>query len=441
MYNQTPIIVLNMNTKRETGRTAQLSNIKAGKAVADIVRTTLGPRAMLKMLMDPMGGIVMTNDGNAILREIDVVHPAAKSMIELARAQDEEVGDGTTSVTILAGEILSVSEPLIVKDIHPTVIVNAFYKALDDAIKIADEISTPINIDDEAELSKVIKCCLGTKFASKWDNLISDLALKAVKIVHNKDAKNFDCDIKKYAKVEKIPGGSLSECQVLNGIILNKDLVHPQMRKRIENPRILLLDSPLEYKKGESMLNEEMSKDSDFKDILEQERKEMRIICDYILKFKPDIVVTEKGVSDFAAHYLYKGGCSVIRRLRKTDNNRLAKVSGATIVNRTEEIQESDIGTKCGLFEIKKIGDEYFSYFIDCVDIKACSILLRGASKDVLNEMERNLQDALCVGRNILADPRLVPGGGAFEMELSARLLEKSNTIEGLLQWPYQASI
>jgi T-complex protein 1 subunit gamma len=440
MYNQTPIIVLNMNTKRETGRLAQLSNIKAGKAVSDIVRTTLGPRSMLKMLMDPMGGIVMTNDGNAILREIDVVHPAAKSMIELARAQDEEVGDGTTSVTILAGEILSVSEPLIMKQVHPTVIVNAYYKALDDALKIAEEIATPLNVDNEKEIANIIECCLGTKFASKWENLISDLALKAVKVVYNKDSHIFDCDIKKYAKVEKIPGGSLSDCQVLNGIILNKDLVHPQMRRKIENPRILLLDCPLEYKKGESMLNEEMSKDTDFKDILEQERKEMRIVCDYIIKHKPDVVVTEKGVSDFAAHYLHKGGCSVIRRLRKTDNNRLAKVCGAMIVNRTEEIQESDIGTKCGLFEIKKIGDEYFCYFVDCVDNKACSILLRGASKDVLNEMERNLQDAMCVGRNILAEPKLVPGGGAFEMELSARLLEMSNTVEGLLQWPYQAS-
>lgn len=437
--NQAPIIILNMNTRRENGRQAQLSNIKAARAVADIVRTTLGPRSMLKMLMDPIGGIVMTNDGNAILREIDVVHPTAKSMIELSRAQDEEVGDGTTSVIILAGEMLSVAEPFIVKEIHPNIVVGAYYRALDDALKIAEEISQPIDINNETELSNIIKSCLGTKFASKWDNLISDLALKAVKTVHNKNSNVFDCDIKKYAKVEKIPGGTLQDCCVLNGIILNKDLVHPQMKKRIEKPRILLLDSPLEYKKGESMLNEEMSRETDFKDILDQERKEMKIVCDHILKFKPDVVVTEKGVSDFAAHYLFKGGCSVIRRLRKTDNNRLAKVSGATIVNRTEEIQESDIGTRCGLFEIKKIGDEYFTYFVECEDNKACSIILRGASKDVLNEMERNLQDAMCVGRNILAEPRLVPGGGAFEMELSARLMEKSQSVEGLYQWPYQA--
>jgi len=280
---------------------------------------------------------------------------------------------------------------------------------------------------------------LGTKFASKWDNLISDLALKAVKTVHNRSTHIFDCDIKKFAKVEKIPGGTLQECKVLNGILLNKDLVHPQMRKNIKNPRIILLDCPLEYKKGESMTNVEFDKENDFSAALEQERKEIKYLCDLILTHRPDIVVTEKGVSDLAAHYLQKGNVSVIRRLRKTDNNRLAKVSGATIVNRPEEIQESDVGTQCNLFEVNKIGDEYFSYFIDCENPKACSILLRGASKDVLNEMERNLQDAMCVGRNILADSKLVPGGGAFEMEVSSRLFEKSKTIQGMLQWPYQA--
>lgn len=439
MMNQTPIIILNMNTKRETGRTAQLSNIKAAKAVSDIVRTTLGPRSMLKMLMDPVGGIVMTNDGNAILREIDVVHPAAKSMIELSRAQDEEVGDGTTSVIILAGEMLAVAEPFLVKDFHPTVLVNAYYKALEDAIKFADSIATPIDINNESEVSNIIRCCLGTKFASKWDNLIADLALKAVKTVHNKSSTIFDCDIKKFAKVEKIPGATLQDCEVLDGVMINKDLVHPQMRKVIENPRILLLDSPLEYKKGESMTNIEFSHEGDFSAALEQERKEIKYLCDLILAWKPDVLVTEKGVSDLAAHYLQKGGVSVIRRLRKTDNNRIAKVSGAVIVNRPEEIQESDMGTKCHLFEVKKIGDEYFSYFLKCEDPKACTVLLRGASKDVLNEMERNLVDAMSVGRNILANPYLVPGGGAFEMEVSQRLIEKSKTVEGLLQLPYQA--
>lgn len=440
MYKQsTPFIVLNMNTKREQGKRAQMSNIKAGKAVSDIVRTTLGPRAMLKMLMDPMGGIVMTNDGNAILREIDVMHPAAKSMIELARAQDEEVGDGTTSVIILAGQMLSIAEPFLLKEVHPTILVNAYYKALDDAIKISEQIATKVDLNDEEQVHTIIKSCLGTKFACKWDNLISNLALQALKIVHNKSSTHFDCDFKKFAKVEKIPGGDLKDCIVMSGVMINKDIVHPEMRRKIENPRILLLDCTLEYKKGESMTNMEISKDGDFAAALEQERKELKLVCDMITKWKPDVVITEKGVSDLSCHYLQKAGCSVIRRLRKTDNNRVAKATGATIVNRPEEIQESDIGTKCGLFEISKLGDEYFTYFLKCEDPKACTILLRGASKDVLNEMERNLQDALCVGRNVLACPNLVPGGGAFEMEISSRLLEKSNEIDGILQLPYRA--
>ena len=444
MYSQTsqaasPFIVLNMNTKREQGKKAQMSNIRAGKAVSDIVRTTLGPRAMLKMLMDPMGGIVMTNDGNAILREIDVVHPAARSMIELARAQDEEVGDGTTSVIILAGQMLSIAEPFLLKEVHPTVLVNAYYKALDDAIKIAEKMSTKINVDNDDEVHDIIKSCLGTKFAIKWDNLISNLALQALKCVYNKKSHVFDCDFKKYAKVEKIPGGDLEDCKVMNGLMINKDIVHPEMRRKVVNPRIMLLDCTLEYKKGESQTNMEIFKESDFQVALEQERTELKAVCDMIIKWKPDVVITEKGVSDLACHYLHKGGCSVIRRLRKTDNNRVAKACGAMIVNRPEEISESDIGTKCGLFEIKKLGDEYMTYFLDCQDPKACTILLRGASKDVLNEMERNLQDALCVGRNILACPQLVPGGGAFEMEVSARLMEKASEIDGILQGPYKA--
>ena len=434
-----PIIILNVEAERETGRKAQISNIQAGKAVASIVRSTLGPKAMLKMMLDPIGGICMTNDGNAILREIDVVHPAAKSMIELSRAQDEEVGDGTTSVIILAGEMLKVSEQFFKKEIHPSVVVSGYYKALEDAINYAESISTPVNIENEQEVNDVIKSCLATKFASKWDNLISDLALKAVKIVYNKESKVFDCDIKKYAKVEKIPGGELSECVVLDGVVLNKDVIHPQMRRRIENPRIVLLDSTLEYKKGESQTNCEFTKETDFTAALEQEKKEVKKLCEQIIKLKPDLVITEKGASDLAAYYFQKANVSVIRRLRKTDNNRVAKATGATIVNRPEELTENDVGKNCGLFEIKKIGDEYYAYFVQCKNPKACSIILRGASKDVLHEMQRNLEDAMCVCRNIFREPKLVPGGGAFEMEISVKLIENSKSVEGLIQLPYVA--
>merc|ERR1719316_542341 len=437
---QQPVLVLNKNTKRDQGRKAQLTNIQAGKQVASIVRTTLGPRAMLKMLLDPMGGIVMTNDGNAILREVDVSHPAAKNMIELSRAQDEEVGDGTTSVIILAGEMLGVAEPLIEKKLHPTLIVSGYMKALEDSLKIMDELAYQVDTDSNEKMREIVGAAIDTKFVSRWGNLISDLAIKAVKTVciQKPDGRK-EIDVKRYAKVEKISGGDLDQCEVLDGVMFNKDITHPRMRRMIKNPRVLLLDCPLEYKKGESQTNVEVTKEEDWEKLLMQEEEEIRKICDDIMKVKPDVVITEKGVSDIAQHFLLKANISVIRRIRKTDNNRVARVTGAHICNRTEELSENVIGTQCGLFEVKKISEEYFTYLTACKNPKACSIVLRGASRDVLNEMERNLQDAFCVARNIILEPKLLPGGGAIEMELASRLKEKAKSIEGTRQFAYRA--
>ena len=435
-----PVMVLQSNTKREQGKKAQLSNIKAAKAVADVVRTTLGPNSMLKMLLDPMGGIVMTNDGNSILREIDVVHPAAKSMIELSRAQDEEVGDGTTSVIVLAGQILQAAEIFIEKKVHPTVVVNAYFKAMEEILRITEELGVEIDVDNDEDITKIVKSCIGTKFAHKWGNLLVDLAIKAVKTVVRQSGKHIEIDLKRYAKVEKIPGGLIEDCCVLDGVMFNKDITHGEMRRKIKNPRIVLLDCPLEYKKGESMTNIEMMNEEDFKKALEAEEEEVRKMCEEILRVKPDVVITEKGISDFCQHFLMRGNnVTMIRRIRKTDNNRLARVCGATIVNRPEELQESDVGTLCGLFEVKKIGDDYFTFITESQKPEACSILLRGASKDVLNEIERNLQDAMQVARSVILNPRLVPGGGALEMELAHRLIEHSKKIEGLQQWPFKA--
>mmetsp|Transcript_45497 Transcript_45497/g.114559 ORF Transcript_45497/g.114559 Transcript_45497/m.114559 type:complete len:562 (+) Transcript_45497:101-1786(+) len=437
---QPGVFVLNKNTKREQGRKAQLTNIQAGKTVASIVRTTLGPRAMLKMLLDPMGGIVMTNDGNAILREVDVTHPAAKNMIELSRAQDEEVGDGTTSVIILAGEMLGVAEPLLEKKLHPTLIVSGYMQAMDDALAIMKEIATPIDTNNPEAVREIVRGCIDTKFVSRWGTMISDLAIKATKTVciEKPDGRK-EIDIKRYAKVEKISGGELSECVVLDGVMFNKDITHPRMRRIIKNPRVVLLDCPLEYKKGESQTNVEITKEADWEKLLQQEEDEMKKVCDDIIKVKPDLVITEKGVSDLAQHFLLKANISVIRRIRKTDNNRIARCTGAMICNRTEELTESMVGNKCGLFQIKKIGEEYFTFMTQCEDPKACSVLLRGASRDVLNEMERNLQDAFCVARNIILEPRMLPGGGATEMELAARMKEKAKAIAGTRQYAYRA--
>eukprot|EP01137_Pigoraptor_chileana_P019541 Opistho-2@80703 len=437
---QQPVIVLNQTVKRESGRKVQLSNIASARAVADVIRTCLGPRAMLKMLMDPMGGIVMTNDGNAILREIDVSHPAAKSMIEISRTQDEEVGDGTTSVIILAGEMLTVAEPFLERQMHPTVIVSAYAQALDDATTLIEKhISSPVDTNDDAAMLNIIKSCLGTKFMKRWSDLACKIALAAVRTVAIEENGRREIDIKRYAKVEKIPGGEIEESEVLRGVMINKDVTHAKMRRRIENPRIMLLDCPLEYKKGESQTNLEVTKEGDWQHILKLEEEFIEQMCNDIIALKPDLVITEKGVSDLAQHYFVKHNITALRRVRKTDNNRIGRSCGATIVNRTDELKESDIGTGAGLFEVKKIGDEYFAFITECKDPKACTILLRGASKDVLMEVERNLQDAMNVARNVLVNPRLVPGGGATEMALSQLLLEKAKGIEGIRQWPYKA--
>lgn len=436
---QAPIMVLNANTQRETGKVAQVNNIAAAKSVADIIRTTLGPRSMLKMLLDPMGGIVMTNDGNCILREVDVSHPAAKSMIELSRAQDEEVGDGTTSVIILSGEILSMAEPLLERNFHPTVIVSGYVKALQKSLEVCASICRTIDVNNNTELREIVTACIGTKFSSRWSDLMVDMAIKAVKKVVCKVGDRTEVDIKRYVRIEKIPGGELSECCVLDGVMFNKDVTHSKMRRRIENPRILLLDCPLEYKKGESQTNVEIMKEEDFNALLRQEEEYVEQICAQIVAAKPDIVITEKGVSDLAQHYFVKAGITAFRRLRKTDANRVARATGATVVNRPDEIQESDIGTRCGLFEVRKIGDEYFAFLEKCTDAKACTVLLRGGSKDVLNEIERNLSDAMQVVRNVVFDPRMLPGGGATELAIAHAIARSVKDVEGIKKWPYAA--
>lgn len=443
---QAPVVFMNTSQERTTGREAQISNITAAKAVADVIRTCLGPKAMLKMLLDPMGGLVLTNDGHAILREIDVAHPAAKSMLELSRTQDEEVGDGTTTVIILAGEILAQCAPYIIeKNIHPVIIIQALKRALSDALEVVNQVSKPVDVENNEAMKKLIQAAIGTKYVSHWSEKMCDLALTAVKTVRidlgitEYNEPRYEIDIKRYVRVEKIPGGDVLESRVLNGVMLNKDVVHPKMSRYIENPRVVLLDCPLEYKKGESQTNIEVTREEDWNRILQIEEEQVRWMCEQILAVKPNVVITEKGVSDLAQHYLLKGGCSVLRRTKKSDNNRIARVTGATIVNRVEDLKESDVGTKCGVFKVELIGDEYFTFLDECQDPKACTILLRGASKDILNEIERNLQDAMAVARNVMLSPSLSPGGGATEMAVSVKLAERAKQLEGIQQWPYQA--
>lgn len=427
------------NAKRESGRRAQLTNIAAGKAVSDIIRTTLGPRAMLKMILDASGSLTLTNDGNAILREVDVSHPAAKSIIELSRTQDEEVGDGTTTVAVLAGELLSVAEPFIKANMHPTVVVRAYFAALDEAVRYAEQAAVVLDADDTGKLEAIVASCIGTKYMHRHSDLLVRIALAAVKTVRDTVDDRVLIDTKTYVKVEKLPGGEMEDSRVLDGVMLAKDVTAANMRRRIVKPRVLLVDCPLEYRKAESATNVELTKEADFRALLAAEEEYVTRIVGDLLAHKPDLLITEKGVSDLALHLLAKANVSVIRRVRKTDNNRVARAVGATIVSRTSEIVEADVGTGAGLFEVTKVGDDYFAFITGCENPRACTVLLRGGSKDVLNEVERNLQDALCVARNILLHPKMVPGGGAIEMAVAAHLTAKSKTLTDVSAAPYRA--
>ncbi|KAM3858098.1 T-complex protein 1 subunit gamma isoform 2-T2 [Diretmus argenteus] len=395
------VLVLNQNIKRESGRKVQTGNISAAK--------------------------------------IQVQHPAAKSMIEISRTQDEEVGDGTTSVIILAGEMLSVAEQFLEQQMHPTVVISAYRQALEDMLDTLKDISNAVDPNDRSMMLKIIHSAINTKALSRWSELACSIALDAVKTVEREDNGRKEIDIKKYAKVEKVPGGFIEDSCVLRGVMVNKDVTHPRMRRMIKEPRIILLDCSLEYKKGESQTDIEISREEDFAKILQMEEDYIQQICEDIIRLKPDLIFTEKGISDLAQHYLMKANITAIRRVRKTDNNRIARACGARIASRTDELREDDIGTGAGLFEVKKIGDEYFAFVTECKDPKACTILLRGASKEILAEVERNLQDAMQVCRNVLLEPYLLPGGGAVEMAVSKRLMERSRALTGVEQWPYRA--
>lgn len=439
---QMPTMVLNKNTKRTHGREVQIKNVEAAKTIADTIRTCLGPRSMFKMLLDPMGGIVTTNDGNAILREIMVQDPAAKSMIETARSQDEEVGDGTTSVIILAGEFMESAKQFLSENMHPTVIISAYRQALETMVQTLEkDLAKPIDLNNPQEVAKIVKSTLGTKFLAEYMDLAVNMAITAVNRVKLTDTKGKveEIDIKRYAKVEKVPGGLIEDSRVLNGVMINKDITHSKMRRKVENPKILLLDCSLEYTKGESQTDIEMSRDTDFTRLLQLEEEYIKKICSEIIAVNPDIVITEKGVSDLAQHYFVKAGITAIRRVRKTDNNRIARVCGAQIMSRTDELSEKVLGTDAGLFEIRKLGDEYFTFIEDCKDPKACTILLRGGSKDILMEVERNLQDAMLAARSIVMNPALLPGGGAVEMAVSKKLREAASELKGIEQWPFKA--
>lgn len=424
--------VLNLTVlKREEPSVTQQENIRAAYSLSSLIRTCLGPKAMLKMVLTRMGSIELTNDGNSILREMAVAHPVVQSLVELSRTQSEEVGDGTTSVVLLAVEILQEMGALLKEGVHPVVVGESLKKALEILLGGVKRHSMEIGslkkllgMKEEEVVQFIVKGGVGTKISKEFNVPIEEMALKAVRMVKTVVDGKVRVDTKNFVKVEKILGGSVEESEVLDGVIINKDVLNPNMRKFIEKAKVVLLDFPLEYKKGENQMNIEMTDPAAFSRALEVEEEQILHICQEIGRHSPDVVVSEKGICDNAISYFNLRNITAIRRIKKSENLRIAKATGACIISRVEDLTARSVGM-CGVFETVRMGEETFARFVGCSAPKACSIVLRGPSRDILNEVERNLHDSLSIAKLTLQDPFVVAGGGSIETLLSL-LLERS---------------
>nr|UXY86663.1 T-complex protein gamma SU [Cryptomonas paramecium] len=400
-------------------------NTNGAKAIANIIKTTFGPRSMLKMIIDNQGNLIVTNDGYSVLREVETFHPIIKSLVEISKVQDNEVGDGTTSIVLLCTEFLKAAEILIKKKLHPNQIIGGYFKVLNSITSYIDKnFAFSIKKHDFVDILKIISTSICTKFVGRYSRLICEIAFKAVYSL-NADLKNLG--IGQNIKIEKIFGNKIENSRVLSGIIIPKDVCHPKMRRFISNPKILLLECSVDFKKTDFKSIVNIKNELKLQNILKTEENYTIYFCNIIKKFQPDILITEKNVSDFALYYLFKSNISVIRRVKKSDNNRLAKATGSTIVSNIEEIDISDIGSAKN-FCVKKIGDVCYTFITGCKNYSACTILLFGLSKDVLDEIERNLHDAIGIVKLILQKPSILPGGGGTELELCKFLSEKKFT-------------
>lgn len=404
----------------------QPQNINIAKAFSSIIQTTLGPRSMLKMIIDSHGNIVVTSDGNWILREIETNHPVGKSLVELSKTQDQEVGDGTTTIVILACEFLKVVEILLSKKYHPLQIVGSFFQIIKDAIMFLEKkLAINLNKNDFLEFKKTITSSISTKLVGRFSRIICEISLKTLDILNSMGST----DLKKFVKLEKICGGSIKESKVLNGIMINKDVSHPKMKRSFKNASIILLDCQIGFQKMESQTLLDVKKGKNWENIIKTEENYIIFICNILKSFNPDVIITEKGVSDLALHYLYKKGITVIQRVKKSDNYRISKITGGTIVSSVRELEVADLGF-AGCFSVKKICDEFYTFITNCKNVLSCTILLFGPSRDVLDEIERNLQDALEVTKNLFKNPRILPGGGASELAIQNFLLKKAESLK-----------
>ena len=430
-------IILKEGTSRSQGREALHANITAALVIAESVRSSLGPKGMDKMLVDGFGDVTISNDGATILDEMDVQHPAAKMMVEVAKTQDDEVGDGTTSVVVLASELLSKAKALIDRDVHPTMIVDGYQAAGEQALEFLGKIAIKVNPTDRKMLKKVAQVAIASKLLAEYKDYISDLAVNAVMHVAEKSGTAYKADVDDI-KVEKKPGGSLTDTALIQGIVLDKEVVHPGMPRRVENAKIALLNCPLEVEKTEFDAKLNIQNPDQMKGFLDEEQKILQDMVGKIASTGANVVVCEKGIDDVAQHFMAKKNILAVRRVKQSDMEKLAKATGARFVTNLEDLKSGDLG-HAKLVEERKVSDDKMTFVEGCKNPKAVSILVRGGTERVVDEAERAMHDALCVVRDVIVDPHVVAGGGATESELARLLRARAQKLSGKEQLAFQA--
>ncbi|MGQ9680576.1 MAG: thermosome subunit beta [Candidatus Bathyarchaeia archaeon] len=432
-----PVLILKEGTSRNRGRDARKSNILAGQIIAEVLKSTLGPKGMDKMLIDSLGDITITNDGATVLKEIDVQHPIAKMVVEVAKTQDDEVGDGTTTAVILSGELLKKADELLDENIHPSIIISGFQKASDVAMKTLEKIALDVDLDDTETLMKLATTSMRSKAVSPSRRYLASIAVDAIRqIVEERDGEVI-ADVDNVQIIKKI-GNSLDETQLVKGIIIDKEVVHPGMPKIVKDARIALLDSALEIEKPEFSAEIRIRKPESVKAFLDQESEMLRKMVEKIKTSGANVLFCQKGIDDVAQHFLAKENILAVRRVKKSDMEKLAKATGGKIVSNLTDLKSSDLGT-CGLVEERKVGNDKMVFVEDCKNPKTVSIFIRAGLERMIDEAERAMNDALYVVSDVAELPKMVVGGGAVEMELSRAIRNYAKQMSGREQLAIEA--
>lgn len=424
-----PVLILKEGSSRSRGREAQHTNIMAAKIVAETVKSALGPKGMDKMLVDSFGDVTITSDGRTILDEMDIQHPAAKMMVEVSKTQDNEAGDGTTTAVVLAGELLSKAEELIGKNIHPTIIIDGYKKAAERALEVLEKIAISAGSETEEYLKKTAMTSMASKLVAEHRAYLADLAVKAILAVAEKENGKYKVDVDD-VKVEKKPGESLRDTKLIQGIVLDKEVVHSGMPKRVENAKIALLDTSLEIEKTEFDAKINIESPEQMEAFLKQEEEMLRDMVEKIAAVGANVVLCQKGIDDMVQHFLARKGILAVRRIKKSDMEKLAKATGGKVITNMDDMAPEDLGY-ASLVEERKIGEDKMTFVEGCKHPRAVTILIRGGTERIVDEAERSLHDALCVVRDIVEEPKVLAGGGAPELEISKMLKKYAETLPG----------